>query len=68
MNRLLLLLWGPLSRLMGTLIEAWNRAPIGQILIALGIIQVILISIRELLDVWDDLIDPLLDAILCDED
>jgi len=53
---------------MGTLIEAWNRAPIGQILIALGIIQVILISIRELLDVWDDLIDPLLDAILCDED
>lgn len=55
-----------IGRVFRAVLDAIARTPIGQALIGLGIIQLILINIRELLDVWDDLIDPLLDFIFCE--
>lgn len=43
-----------------------ERTPLGAVLIGLGSIQLLLIAIRDLIDVWDDLIDPLLDAVACE--
>lgn len=44
-----------------------DRTPIGAVLIGLGSIQLLLITARNLIDVWDDLIEPLLRAVACEE-
>lgn len=41
--------------------------PVGRLLVALGTLQLILIAIQELIDVFD-IVEPILDAVLCDEE
>ena len=53
-------IWDALTKLL-------ERTPLGPVLIGLGSIQLLLISVRELIDVWDDLIEPLLNAVACED-
>lgn len=44
------------------------RQPIGRLLVALGILQLFLVVVIELIDVFDDIVLPLVDEIICDEE
>lgn len=59
-TRRLTSIWDAITRLI-------DRTPIGQVLIGLGTLQLLLIAVRDLIDIWDDLIDPFIDSVVCEE-
>lgn len=60
-TRRLTSIWDAITRLL-------DKTPIGQVLVGLGTLQLLLIAVRDLIDIWDDFIDPFIDSVVCEDE